>query len=81
MIYLAILLIALSACGEAPIGPSSPYERIETFAGTGDAGKGPEEPTLRQALFYLPQVPTGGSTSSTGTTTASAWSPTAASAP
>ena len=55
MIYLAILLIALSACGEAPIGPSSPYERIETFAGTGDAGKGPEEPTLRQALFYLPQ--------------------------
>ena len=55
MIYLALLLIALSACGEAPIGPSSPYERIETFAGTGDAGKGPEEPTLRQALFYLPQ--------------------------
>ena len=54
MIYLALLLI-LSACGETPTGPSGPYGRIETFAGTGDAGKGPEEPTLRQALFYLPQ--------------------------
>ena len=55
MIYLAILLIALSACGDAPTGPSGPYGRIETFAGTGDAGKGPEEATLLQALFYLPQ--------------------------
>ena len=55
MIYLAILLIALSACGETPTGPSGPYGRIETFAGTGDAGKGPEEATLLQALFYLPQ--------------------------
>ena len=55
MIYLAILLIALSACGDAPTGPSGSYGRIETFAGTGDAGKGPEEATLLQALFYLPQ--------------------------
>ncbi len=55
MIYLAVLLIALFACGEAPTGPSGSYGRIETFAGTGDAGKGPEEATLRQALFYLPQ--------------------------
>ncbi|MXX37394.1 MAG: hypothetical protein F4Z85_04815 [Gemmatimonadetes bacterium] len=54
MIYLAILLI-LSACGETPTGPSAPYGRIETFAGTGDAGKGPEEAPLLQALFYLPQ--------------------------
>ena len=54
MIYLALLLI-LSACGETPTGPSSPYGRIETFAGTGDAGKGPEEAPLLQALFYLPQ--------------------------
>lgn len=55
MIYLAFLLIALSACGDAPTGPSIPYGRIETFAGTGDAGKGPEEAPLLQALFYLPQ--------------------------
>ena len=55
MIYLAFLLLILSACGEKPTGPSSPYGRIQTFAGTGDAGKGPEEPTLRQAVFYLPQ--------------------------
>lgn len=55
MTYLALLLIALSACSQAPTGPSQPYGRIETFAGNGDAGKGPEEPTLRQALFYLPQ--------------------------
>ena len=55
MIYLAFLLLILSACGETPTGPSGPYGRIETFAGTGDAGKGPEEPTLRQAVFYLPQ--------------------------
>ena len=55
MIYLATLLIALSACGEAPTGPSSPYRRIETFAGTGEAGPGPEKASLRQALFYLPQ--------------------------
>ena len=54
MIYLVLLLI-LSACGETPTGPSGPYERIETFAGTGDAGKGPEEAPLLQALFYLPQ--------------------------
>ena len=54
MIYLALLLI-LSACGETPTGPSGPYGRIETFAGTGDAGKGPEEAPLLQALFYLPQ--------------------------
>ena len=54
MIYLALLLI-LSACGDAPTGPSIPYGRIETFAGTGDAGKGPEEAPLLQALFYLPQ--------------------------
>ena len=54
MIYLALLLI-LSACGETPTGPSSPYGRIETFAGTGDAGKGSEEAPLLQALFYLPQ--------------------------
>jgi len=54
MIYLALLLI-LSACGETPSGPSIPYGRIETFAGTGDAGKGPEEAPLLQALFYLPQ--------------------------
>lgn len=54
MIYLALLLI-LSACGETPTGPSIPYGRIETFAGTGDAGKGPEEAPLLQALFYLPQ--------------------------
>ena len=54
MIYLALLLI-LSACGETPTGPSVPYGRIETFAGTGDAGKGPEEAPLLQALFYLPQ--------------------------
>ena len=54
MIYLALLLI-LSACGETPTGPSTPYGRIETFAGTGDAGKGPEEAPLLQALFYLPQ--------------------------
>ncbi len=54
MIYLALLFI-LSACGETPTGPSSPYGRIETFAGTGDAGKGPEEAPLLQALFYLPQ--------------------------
>ena len=54
MIYLALLLILL-ACGETPTGPSGPYGRIETFAGTGDAGKGPEETTLSQALFYLPQ--------------------------
>ncbi|MDE2741589.1 MAG: hypothetical protein OXI58_08380, partial [Gemmatimonadota bacterium] len=55
MIYLALLLIALLACGDAPTGPSIPYGRIETFAGTGDAGKGPEEAPLLQALFYLPQ--------------------------
>ena len=55
MIYLAFLLIALSACGDAPTGPSIPYGRIETFAGTGDAGKGPEEAPPLQALFYLPQ--------------------------
>ena len=54
MIYLALLLF-LSACGETPSGPSIPYGRIETFAGTGDAGKGPEEAPLLQALFYLPQ--------------------------
>ena len=54
MIYLALLLI-LSACGETPTGPSVPYGRIETFAGTGDAGKGPEEAPPLQALFYLPQ--------------------------
>ena len=54
MIYLALLLI-LSACGDTPTGPSIPYGRIETFAGTGDAGKGPEEAPLLQALFYLPQ--------------------------
>lgn len=54
MIYLALLLI-LSACGETPTGPSGLYGRIETFAGTGDAGKGPEEAPLLQALFYLPQ--------------------------
>ena len=54
MIYLALLLI-LSACGETPTGPSGPYGRIETFAGTGDAGKGPEEAPPLQALFYLPQ--------------------------
>lgn len=54
MIYLALLLI-LSACGETPTGPSIPYGRIETFAGTGDAGKGPEEAPPLQALFYLPQ--------------------------
>ena len=54
MIYLALLLI-LSACGETPSGPSIPYGRIETFAGTGDAGKGPEEAPPLQALFYLPQ--------------------------
>ena len=55
MIYLALLLIALFACGEAPTGPSGLYGRIETFAGSGDAGKGPEEATLLQAHFYLPQ--------------------------
>ena len=55
MIYLAFLLLILSACGEKPTGPSGPYGRIETFAGTGDAGKGPEEAPLLQALFYLPQ--------------------------
>ena len=75
MIYLALLLI-LSACGETPTGPSGPYGRIETFAGTGDAGKGPEEAPPLQALFYLPQDltygPMGGFTSSTGTTTESA---------
>ena len=54
MIYLALLLI-LSACGETPTGPSGPYGRIETFAGTGDAGKGPAEAPPLQALFYLPQ--------------------------
>ena len=54
MIYLALLLI-LSACGETPTGPNGPYGRIETFAGTGDAGKGPEEAPPLQALFYLPQ--------------------------
>ena len=54
MIYLALLLI-LSACGKTPTGPSGPYGRIETFAGTGDAGKGPEEAPPLQALFYLPQ--------------------------
>ena len=54
MIYLALLLI-LSACGETPTGPSIPYGRIETFAGRGDAGKGPEEAPPLQALFYLPQ--------------------------
>ena len=54
MIYLALLLI-LSACGETPTGPSDSYERIEAFAGTGDAGKGQEEAPLLQALFYLPQ--------------------------
>ena len=54
MIYLVFLLI-LSACGEAPTGPGVPYGRIETFAGTGDAGKGPEKAPLLQALFYLPQ--------------------------
>ena len=54
MIYLALLLI-LSACGDTPTGPSIPYGRIETFAGTGDAGKDPEEAPLLQALFYLPQ--------------------------
>ena len=54
MIYLALLLI-LSACGGTPTGPSDPYGRIETFAGTGDAGKGPEEASLRRAVFYLPQ--------------------------
>ena len=57
MIYAAFLLIALAlfACGETPTAPSDPYGRIETFAGTGDAGKGPEETTPRQAHFYLPQ--------------------------
>ena len=55
MIYAAFLLIALLACGETPTGPSGPYGRIEPFAGTGDAGKGPEEATRRQAHFYLPQ--------------------------
>ncbi len=55
MIYLTFLLIALSACGDPPTGPSIPYGRIETFAGSGDAGKGPEEAELSQALFYLPQ--------------------------
>ena len=55
MIYVAFLLIALLACGETPAGPSGTYGRIEAFAGTGDAGKGPEEATRRQAHFYLPQ--------------------------
>ncbi len=55
MSYLALVLLVLSACGETPTGPSTPYGRIDTFAGTGDAGKGPEQAPLRQALFYLPQ--------------------------
>lgn len=60
MMYLVLSLIVLSACGEAPLGPSGPYQRIETFAGTGDAGKGEEEASLHQALFYLPQDMTYG---------------------
>ena len=57
MIYLllSIAALSLSSCGSSPAGvDAGPYGRIETYAGTGEAGKGPEEATLRKATFYLP---------------------------
>lgn len=57
MIFLACLLatLALSSCGSSPAGvDAGPYGRITTYAGNGEAGKGPDEAALRQASFYLP---------------------------
>ncbi len=57
MIYLLLLLatLSLSTCGSSPKGgDNGPYGRIETYAGTGEAGKGQEGASLRKALFYLP---------------------------
>lgn len=57
MIYLLLLLAALSfsSCSSSLTGSDSgPYGRIETYAGTGEAGKGPDNAALRKATFYLP---------------------------
>ena len=57
MTHLLFLLVLafLSACGSSPASVGSgPYSRIETYAGTGAAGKGPDDAALRQATFYLP---------------------------
>ncbi|HIG55698.1 MAG TPA: hypothetical protein EYQ18_17295 [Candidatus Handelsmanbacteria bacterium] len=57
MIYLLLLLAALSfnSCSSSPTGSDSgPYGRIETYAGTGEAGKGPDDAALRKVTFYLP---------------------------
>jgi DNA-binding beta-propeller fold protein YncE len=57
MIYLLLLCAALTlpSCGSSPSGSDAgPYGRIKTYAGTGTAGKGPEEASLRNATFYLP---------------------------
>ena len=57
MIYLLLLLaiLSLTTCGSSPKGgDNGPYGRIETCAGTGEAGKGQEKASLRKALFYLP---------------------------
>ncbi len=57
MIYLLLLLAAqtFSSCSSSPTdSDSGPYHRIETYAGTGEAGKGPDDAALRKANFYLP---------------------------
>lgn len=57
MIYLLVLLAALSfsSCSSSLTGSDTgPYGRIETYAGTGEAGKGPDDAALRKANFYLP---------------------------
>ena len=57
MIYLLLLLAALSfsSCSSSLTGSDTgPYGRIETYAGTGEAGKGPDDAALRKANFYLP---------------------------
>ena len=57
MIYLLLLLAALSfsSCSSSPAGSDSgPYGRIETYAGTVEAGKGLDDAALRKANFYLP---------------------------
>ncbi|NKB68683.1 MAG: hypothetical protein GKR89_16590 [Candidatus Latescibacteria bacterium] len=58
MVYLLLLgALALASCQPDPSGPANqgPYGRIETFAGTGVAGKGDDTPRLHQAQLYLPQ--------------------------
>ena len=57
MIYLLLLLATqtFSSCSSSPTdSDSGPYGRIETYAGTGEAGKGPDDAALRKANFYLP---------------------------